>query len=169
MSQAGPRLLHARHLGFTWEEFCTLHTGISRRHADNLIHQYGRFGDAYFRRTEIAPVSPKTFRQIAAQITPDTIELDGQPLALTPKNAPRIYGSGESGVAFYARTGRDARDLVPVLRREVSAIDPNSAGLIAMPLSDYISSGVTGGALMVAPAGIGPVDPESACCVHPVV
>ena len=29
---------------------------------------------------------------------------------------------------------------VPVLRREMSAIDPNSAGLTAMPLSDYISA-----------------------------
>ena len=50
------------------------------------------------------------------------------------------YGSGENGVAFYARTDRDARDFVPVLRREMSAIDPNSAGLTAMPLSDYISA-----------------------------
>uniref|UniRef100_Q01T25 Permease n=1 Tax=Solibacter usitatus (strain Ellin6076) TaxID=234267 RepID=Q01T25_SOLUE len=50
------------------------------------------------------------------------------------------YGSGETGVAFYARTDRDARDLVPVLRREMSAIDPKSAGLTTMPLSDYISA-----------------------------
>jgi predicted permease len=50
------------------------------------------------------------------------------------------FGSGESGVAFYVRTDRDARDLVPVLRHEMSAIDPNSAGLTAMALSDYISA-----------------------------
>ena len=50
------------------------------------------------------------------------------------------YGSGENGVALYVRTDRDARDLVPVLRREMSAIDPNSARLTAMPLSDYISA-----------------------------
>jgi ABC-type antimicrobial peptide transport system permease subunit len=50
------------------------------------------------------------------------------------------FGSGESGVAFYARTGRDTRDLVPVLRREMSAIDPNSTGLTVMALSDYISA-----------------------------
>jgi len=83
-------------LGLTWEEFCTLHAGISRRHADNLIHQYERFGDAYFRLTEIAPVSPKTFQQIAAQVTPDTIDVDGQPLALTPENAPRIRAAIQS-------------------------------------------------------------------------
>jgi predicted permease len=51
------------------------------------------------------------------------------------------FGSGENGVAFYARTDRDARGLVSVLRREMSAIDPNSAGLTAtMPLSDYIAA-----------------------------
>lgn len=49
-------------------------------------------------------------------------------------------GSGENGVALYARTDRNARDLVPVLRREMAAIDPNSTGLTAMPLSDYISA-----------------------------
>jgi predicted permease len=50
------------------------------------------------------------------------------------------FGSGESGVAFYARTDRDARTFVPVVRREMSAIDPNSAGLTVMALSDYISA-----------------------------
>src|SRR5579863_2049381 len=50
------------------------------------------------------------------------------------------YGSGENGVAFYARTDRDASGFLPVLRREMSAIDPNSAGLTAMALSDYISA-----------------------------
>jgi predicted permease len=49
-------------------------------------------------------------------------------------------GSGDGGVALYARTDGDARGFVPVIRREMSAIDPNSAGLTAMPLSDYISA-----------------------------
>jgi ABC-type antimicrobial peptide transport system permease subunit len=76
------------------------------------------------------------------------------------------YGSGEGGVALYARTGGDARGFVPVLRREMSAIDPNSAGLTAMPLSEYISAawfgprlasmflGVLGGISMLL-AGVG--------------
>ena len=50
------------------------------------------------------------------------------------------YGSGENGVSFYARTDRNASGFVPILRREMSAIDPNSAGLTAMALSDYISA-----------------------------
>jgi len=43
-------------------------------------------------------------------------------------------------VALYARTDGDARGFVSVIRREMLAIDPNSAGLTAMPLSDYISA-----------------------------
>jgi predicted permease len=50
------------------------------------------------------------------------------------------YGSGEGGVAVYTRSNGDARGFVPVLRREMSVIDSNSAGLTAMPLSDYISA-----------------------------
>jgi predicted permease len=50
------------------------------------------------------------------------------------------HGSGESGVALYARADRDARGLASVLRHEMSAIDPKSAGLTVMPLSDYISA-----------------------------
>jgi predicted permease len=48
--------------------------------------------------------------------------------------------SGENGVSFYARTDRDARGFLPVLRHEMSAIDPSSSGLTAMALSDYISA-----------------------------
>jgi predicted permease len=50
------------------------------------------------------------------------------------------FGSGENGVALYARADRDARSLVSVLRHEMSAIDPKSAGLTVMPLSEYISA-----------------------------
>jgi predicted permease len=73
---------------------------------------------------------------------------DSKYLSLSEAPQPYFYmsfdqvhgGSGDGGVAFYARTGGDARGFVPVLRREMSAIDPNSAGLTAMPLSDYISA-----------------------------
>jgi predicted permease len=73
---------------------------------------------------------------------------DSKYLSLSETPQPYFYmsfdqvhnGSGDGGVALYARTGGDARGFVPVLRREMSAIDPNSAGLTAMPLSDYISA-----------------------------
>jgi hypothetical protein len=85
---------------------------------------------------------------------------DSKYLSLTEASQPYFYmsfdqvhgGSGENGVAFYARTGRDARGFVPVLRREMSVIDPNSAGLTVMALSDYISAAWFGPRLACAGA-----------------
>lgn len=77
-------------LGFTWEEFCRDYAGISRPHADNLIRRYAEFGDAYFRLSEIARVSPGTYRQIAPHVDAEVIEIDGEKLPLVPANAGRI-------------------------------------------------------------------------------
>lgn len=77
-------------LGLTWEEFCSQYAGISRAHADGLIRQLDEFGDTYFRLSEIARISPETYRQIAPHIDGDTIEIEGEKLALSPENAPKI-------------------------------------------------------------------------------
>jgi hypothetical protein len=77
-------------LGITWEEFCKDYAGISRTHADELIRQHERFGDVYFRLSEIARVSPRTFQQIAPHVDGDTIEIDGEHLELIPANASKI-------------------------------------------------------------------------------
>lgn len=77
-------------IGLTWDEFCKDYAGLSRPHADSLIRQYEQFGDAYFRLSEIARVSSKTFQQIASRVDADAIEIDGQKVALVPENAPRI-------------------------------------------------------------------------------
>lgn len=73
---------------------------------------------------------------------------DSKYLSLSEAPQPYFYmsfdqahnGSGEGGVALYVRTGGDARSFIPMLRREMSAIDPDSTGLTAMPLSDYIAA-----------------------------
>ena len=83
-------------LGLTWDEFCRDYAGLSRQHADHLIHQYAEFGDAYFRLSEIARVSSRTYRQIAAHVDDQSIEIDGQKLALTPANASRIRAAIQS-------------------------------------------------------------------------
>ena len=87
-------------LGLTWEEFCTDYAGIGRRHADQLIQQFNQFGDAYFRLSEIARVSSKTFRQIAGHVVSDNrgdlLEFDGEQLALVPENAAKIRAAIQS-------------------------------------------------------------------------
>ena len=76
--------------GLTWEEFCKEYAGISRPHADSLIRQYEQFGDAYFRLSEIARVSPQTYQQIASHVDGEALEIDGQRIALLPENASKI-------------------------------------------------------------------------------
>ena len=83
-------------LGLTWDEFCTEYAGISRGHADHLIRQYDQFGDAYFRLSEIARVSSKSYGQIAPHVAGDVLDLDGQKIPLTPENAPRIRAAVQS-------------------------------------------------------------------------
>jgi hypothetical protein len=77
-------------LGLTWEEFCTQHAGISRVYADTLIRRLDEFGDSYFKLSQLARVSPETYRQISEQIHDNVIELDGECLVLEPANAHRI-------------------------------------------------------------------------------
>lgn len=77
-------------LGFTWDEFCKDYAGISRQHADALIRQHAEFGDAYFRLSEIARVSPRTYRQIAGSVDGESLEINGEKIPLIPANAARI-------------------------------------------------------------------------------
>src|SRR5947209_3675664 len=87
-------------LGLTWDEFCQNSAGVSRRHADHLIQQYNPFGDAYFRLSEIARVSPKTFQQIARHVVSDNgadvLDIEGQKLPLVPENAAKIRADIQS-------------------------------------------------------------------------
>ena len=77
-------------LDLTWDEFCKEYAGIGRACADRLIQQHEEFGDAYFRLSEIARISPETYRQIAGQVSDESLEFDGGKLALIPENGPRI-------------------------------------------------------------------------------
>jgi len=77
-------------LDLTWDEFCKEYAGIGRAYADRLIQQHEEFGEAYFRLSEIARISPETYRKIAGQVSDEGLEIDGRKLALTEENAPKI-------------------------------------------------------------------------------
>ena len=88
-------------LELTWEEFCKEYAGISREQADRLIRQHEEFGDAYFRLSEIARISPETYRQIASQVSDEGLEFDGRKLALIPENGaqdPRRHSNAARAI-----------------------------------------------------------------------
>jgi len=97
-------------LGLSWEEFCKEYAGISRVHADRLIQQHDEFGDAYFRLSEIARISPETYRQIAGQVSGEVLEFDGQKLALIPENAPKIRAAIQT-LRAQLKQARDVKHL----------------------------------------------------------
>ena len=78
------------HYGVSWEDFCSQHAGISRATAERIIQRLGEFGEAWFRLSAIARISPDAFRQIADRVTAETIDLDGEQIPLTSANAPKI-------------------------------------------------------------------------------
>jgi hypothetical protein len=77
-------------LGFTWEDFCPQHLGLSRSRADQLIRQLDEFGAAYFHLAEIMQISTDSYRRIAGVIHDDSIEIGGELVPITPENALKI-------------------------------------------------------------------------------
>jgi hypothetical protein len=77
-------------LDLTWDEFCPQCVGLSRPRVDQLIHNLEEFGANYFQLSEIVKISPETYRRIAPQVQDGVIEIEGETVAITPENAPRI-------------------------------------------------------------------------------
>jgi hypothetical protein len=76
--------------GLSWEDFCSKHVGISRVHAERIIHRLDEFGEAWFRLSALARISTDLFREIHDRVTADTIELDGEQIPLIPANTQKI-------------------------------------------------------------------------------
>ena len=74
----------------SWEDYCPKHVGISRVHAERIIHRLDEFGEAWFRLSALARLSTDLFRAIQDRVTADTIELDGEQVPLTPENTQKI-------------------------------------------------------------------------------
>jgi len=76
--------------GLTWPEFCQTHVGLCRERVDALIRRFDEFGEAYFRLSRIAHISPETYRQLEPKVEEDTVSIDGEQIELTLPNAVRI-------------------------------------------------------------------------------
>jgi hypothetical protein len=76
--------------GLTWEQFCDSHLGLSRATADRIVQQLDEFGAAYFKLAALARLSPETYRRIATAVQGETIQIDGEPVAIHESNALKI-------------------------------------------------------------------------------
>jgi hypothetical protein len=96
-------------LGLNWDQFCPQHIGISRSHADRIIHQLDEFGETYFQLAGITQISSESYHLIAPAVTGEGIEIDGEVIAITQENAVRI----RQAVQTLRGDLRRARDLAP--------------------------------------------------------
>ncbi len=76
-------------LGLSWDDFCQQHTGIGHRHADRIIGQYEDFGEAYFRLSGMARISPEGYREIADNVVGNCLEYVFREFSL------RVVAAGE--------------------------------------------------------------------------
>lgn len=74
----------------TWSEFCENRLRISHSQANRLIQLLQEFGEAYFNVARAVPISAATYRAIAPAVHDNALHLDGEAIALTEENAPRI-------------------------------------------------------------------------------
>src|SRR5690349_10495956 len=79
-----------RALGLTWEEFCIRHAGVGRQAADRIVERLEEFGEAYFNLSQILPIHPAGYRELASNVTGNVLELDGRQIPITQDHAPQI-------------------------------------------------------------------------------
>lgn len=76
--------------GLPWDRFCPQEIGMDRKTVERLIASEDEFGLGYFAMSQVMRISASTYRLIAGAVDGDTIELDGEKVAITKTNAPRI-------------------------------------------------------------------------------
>lgn len=100
--------VHIR-MGLSWDEFCNRYVGVSGRQAERFIERYNEFGEAYYRLSNLARISAETYREIAPAVTGESIEIDGESVALVPENAERIRAFLRSRAARKPAGGAESK------------------------------------------------------------
>ena len=88
----------------SWEEFCGQHLGVSRRHADRILHLLDEYGPSFFTVAQIAHVTPEEYRAIAPHVSGDGLNVNGTAIALIPENSAQVA----AGVAQLLKRERPA-------------------------------------------------------------
>jgi hypothetical protein len=74
----------------SWGEFCPKYLGMSKTHANRIIHQLEEFGPEYFELTQLTRISPEQYRMIAPSVREHAFHSNGEAIALIPENAEKI-------------------------------------------------------------------------------
>jgi hypothetical protein len=75
----------------TWEEFCNLHLGCSRRNVDRAIRHLNEHGPAFFHATQMLRLTEAEYVALKEHMTEGGLKLEGETVAWTPENAARLH------------------------------------------------------------------------------
>src|SRR5690242_2128144 len=79
-----------KELGVPWKEFCVKYAGIDHKTANLAIAHYEEFGEAYFNLGQLMHLQPSGYRLLAGHIEGNTLEHNGEKIAIEPDNAARL-------------------------------------------------------------------------------
>jgi hypothetical protein len=127
---------HYKALGLTWEEFCSRHTGVDRRTADRIVERLEEFGEAYFNLSQLMPIQPSGYRELASSVTGNTLELDGQKIAITPEHASRIIDAVRELRSRLEREQLKSRAPFSALQNRLDRCHSELAGAIGRGVDD---------------------------------
>jgi len=74
----------------SWAEFCPQYLGLSKAHANRIIHWLEEFGPAYFELAQMTRITPEEFRAIAPAIRDGSIHAHGEAIALIAENSEKV-------------------------------------------------------------------------------
>jgi len=100
-----------------WDSYCRKYVGVGRSYADRLIRQLEEFGPNYFQLSQVARISPDTYRQIAGSVHEDGIAYGGEKIAIVPENNQKLI---EAVNALRAESGGCARGDFRLSRKGVA-------------------------------------------------
>jgi hypothetical protein len=127
---------HYKVLGLNWDEFCSRHAGVDRRTADRIVERLEEFGEAYFNLSQLMPLQPSGYRELASNVTGNTIELDGQKIPITPEHGPQIIEAVRELRSRLDREQSKARVPFSALQNRLDLCHSEVAGAIRRGVDD---------------------------------
>jgi len=80
----------------TWEDYCKLRLGISRRTAERLMRTHRSQGPRLAKLNCFARIRPKEYQTFLGMLTNDGLNYNGEVIPLEPENAPRLLQAVEA-------------------------------------------------------------------------
>jgi len=101
-----------------WGDFCSQYVGASKTQVDRLIRYLEEFGPQFFEITNVARITPETYRLIAKHVSAEGLKVDDQVIPIAQENSARV----SAGIA----TLRKRLEPPKAPPRRVTAIDSDA-------------------------------------------